>query len=82
MSVVMWEVRAAEGRLDDLVRHVDRHAPPDAQIYRADGPEPRVVVITPDPGSGRLLDVPDDLVARPPHSWRFDTVIREGPARG
>jgi hypothetical protein len=80
--VVMWEVRAADGRLDELVRHVDRHAPPDARIYRADGPDPRVVVIAPDPGNRRLLDVPDGLVARAPHSWHFDEVTRERPTSG
>lgn len=70
---IMWEVRAADGRLDELVSLVDRLADPSAEIYRADGPDARVVVIDP---SGRGLQVPDDLVARPPHVWRFDAVAR------
>ena len=73
---VMWEVRAADGRLDDLVAFADVHADPSAQIYRSAEPEARVVVIDP---SGRGLadaDVPADLVARPPHSWHFEPVER------
>lgn len=76
---LMWEVRAADGRLDELVSTVDRLADRSAQIYRADGPDPRVVVIDP---SDRGLQVPEELVARPPHVWRFDAVARRaaGPA--
>ncbi len=70
---LMWEVRAAPGRLDDLVAFVCAAAVPSAQVFRADGP-PRVVVIDP---TGRGVDaVPADLVARPPHSWPFEAVPR------
>jgi hypothetical protein len=71
---VMWEVRAAEGRLTELVAYVDAHADPAAQVYRSDGPEPRVVVI--DPTDRGIVDVPAELVARPPHAWQFAAVPR------
>jgi len=68
----MWEARAAEGRLDELIAYVRAHAAPEAQIYRgADGP-PRVVVI--DPAGTGISDVPPELVARPPQQWMFDPV--------
>ena len=72
--VLMWEVRAAEGRLDELVAYVERLADPRAQLYRADGPDPRLVLIDP---SGRGVDgVPAELMARAPHAWRFEAVDR------
>jgi hypothetical protein len=73
---LMWEVRAAEGRLDELVAFVDAHADPAAQVYRADGTDPRVVVI--DPTERGVPDVPPELTARPPHQWRFVAVPRGG----
>ena len=72
--VLMWEVRAAEGRLDELVTYVDSRADPAAQLYRADGPDPRLVLI--DPSGRGVDDVPPELVARAPHAWRFDAVER------
>ena len=71
---VMWEARAAEGRLGELVDFVEANAHPSAQIYRADGPDPRVVVI--DPSGSGVPDVPAGLAARPPHEWAFDEVPR------
>ena len=72
MSVVMWETRAAGGRVDELVAHVLAHADPDAEVYRS--ADDRVVVIDP---TGRGLDhVPPGLVARAPHSWPFERVRR------
>lgn len=71
---VMWEVRAADGRLDELVAVVNAQADPSARLYRADSPDPRVVLIDP---SDRAVRVPDDLIARPPHMWRFTEVPRE-----
>ena len=69
---LMWEVRAADGRDDDLVAWALEHASPDAQVYRAaDG---RVVVI--DETETGLPDVPTELISRPPHSWRFTPVLR------
>lgn len=71
-TTVMWEARAAEGRLADLIEHVRAHAVPAAQIYRgADGP-PRVVVI--DPTGTGISDVPPELLARPAHQWAFEPV--------
>jgi hypothetical protein len=70
MPTLMWEGRAAEGRLDELVVHVLTHADPAAQVYRSTDPEPRVVLI--DPSGRGIEDVPADLVARPPHQWRFE----------
>jgi hypothetical protein len=69
---VMVEVRAAPGRLDELIAFVRAHANPQAQVYRsADGPH-RVVVI--DPSDQGIPDLPLELVARPPHQWTFEPV--------
>lgn len=68
----MWEVRAAEGRLDDLVAFVLAAAGPEAQVYRSGPPDPRVVVI--DDAAAPVPDPPADLVARPPHHWEFHRV--------
>ena len=72
MSVLMWEVRAAPGRLDELVAHVRAQADPSAQVFRSDDPDPRVVVI--DPTGVGVPDVPAELIARPPHQWTFEPV--------
>ena len=73
---LMWEVRAPDGRLDDLVAYVSAHADPSAQVLRSDGDDPRVVVI--DPTGRGVPEVPAELVARPPHEWRFEPVARGG----
>lgn len=75
MSTLMWEARAADGHLDLLVAFVAAHAHPSAQVYKADGPEPRVVVI--DPTGAGVPGVPPGLTARPPHEWAFDEVQRD-----
>jgi hypothetical protein len=72
----MWEVRAADGRLADLVAYASAHADPAAQVFRSDGTDPRVVLI--DPTCRGLPDVPDELIARPPHEWHFEAVTRGG----
>jgi hypothetical protein len=69
MTVVMWEVRAAEGRVDQLLEHVMAHADPAAAVYRSTHGAPRVVVI--DPTGRGLSEVPEQLVARPAHAWSF-----------
>ncbi|HZZ96560.1 MAG TPA: hypothetical protein VFE19_06085 [Jatrophihabitantaceae bacterium] len=74
MTTLMWEVRAAAGRLDELVAYADQHADPSALIFRAGESDPRVVVI--DPSGQGLPDVPSELVARPPHAWPFAPVDR------
>ncbi len=71
---VMWEAKAAEGRVDELVAHVLASADPAAQVFRNAS---RVVVV--DPTDRGVADVPAELVARPPHVWRFDPVPREAP---
>jgi hypothetical protein len=74
MTTVMFEVRAVEGRVEELVAFVLAAADPAAQVYRSAGPEPRVVVI--DPTGRGIADVPAELVARPPHTWPFEPVPR------
>ncbi len=76
--VLMWEVRTAGDRLDELVAHLDAHADPSAQIYLSQGEEPRVVVI--DPSGHGIAQVPTHLMVRPPHTWEFQAVTRRsGP---
>jgi hypothetical protein len=71
----MWAVRAAAGRLDELVALVNASADPSARIFSSAGADARVVVI--DPSERGVPDVPAELVARPPHEWSFDEVIRD-----
>ena len=73
----MWEVKAAPGRLDDLLELVLEHADPAAEVYRSN--DGRVVVI--DPTGRGLADVPGELVARPPHVWPFEPVPRRSGTR-
>ncbi|MBI1759677.1 MAG: hypothetical protein HYR62_10730 [Actinobacteria bacterium] len=75
LPVLMWEVRAAPGRLADLVRHVAAVIPPGAEIYRSptgDGDERLVVV---DPARAPVPDLPSELTARPPYAWEFERVL-------
>jgi hypothetical protein len=69
---LMWEAKAADGRADDLLAWTLQHAAPDAKIYRS--ADDRIVVI--DPTDTDLPDPPADLLARPPHAWRFTQVPR------
>jgi hypothetical protein len=73
-AVLMWEVRAAEGRLDELVEAVRAVADPAAQLYRSAEPDGRVVLI--DPSGRGVAGVPAELVARPAHEWMFQAVAR------
>jgi hypothetical protein len=70
----MWEARAADGRLAELVAWVDATADREALIFRADDAAPRVVLI--DPTGRGLPDAPADLLARPAHQWTFEPVTR------
>jgi hypothetical protein len=72
----MWEVRAAPGRLDELVDFVNATADPSALVFRSGGTDARVVVI--DPSGRGVPDVPVDLIARAPHAWDFQPVERLG----
>ena len=73
-TVLMWEVRAAPGRLADLLEAIRAAAPAAASVYASDDPDERVVVI--DPTGQGPGEVPGELVARPPHQWIFDVVDR------
>jgi hypothetical protein len=57
--------------MEELVRFVLAHTDPAAQVYRG---EDRVVVI--DPSGQGVAGVPEELVARPAHSWSFERVPR------
>jgi hypothetical protein len=72
MAVTMWEVRAAAGAAEALIRWVLERVEPDVQVYRSDAGPDRVVVI--DPAGTAAVDlagVPPELIARPPHAWDF-----------
>ncbi|MEO8888801.1 MAG: hypothetical protein ABI429_05845 [Jatrophihabitantaceae bacterium] len=69
---LMWEVRAAPGRIDELVAHVRAHVHASAEVYRSDDADPRVVVI--DPTGDGPADVPVELLGRPAHEWHFTRV--------
>lgn len=68
----MWEAKAAPGRAAELLAHALAHAHPDADIYRS--ADDRVVVI--DPTGAGVPEPADELIARPPHAWRFERVAR------
>ncbi|MGI8666950.1 MAG: hypothetical protein ACR2N4_13100 [Jatrophihabitans sp.] len=88
--MTMWEVRAAEGRLAELLGWLLARVGAGAQVYRSAGAEPgaepgaesgaesggaRVVVIDPSgQAEQRLAGVPAELVARPAHAWDFEPV--------
>jgi hypothetical protein len=69
----MWEVRAAEGRLDELVAYAIKNADPAAEIYAANDPA-RLVLI--DPSGRGLPDVPAEFVGRTPNEWQFRKLAR------
>jgi hypothetical protein len=69
----MWEVRAAEGRLDDLLAYAMQNADSAAEIYAANDPD-RLVLI--DPSGRGLPDVPAEFVARAPNEWQFRKLAR------
>jgi hypothetical protein len=68
VTITMWEVRAAPGRLDDLIAYV-RNEIPAATLYRG---EDRLVAIY-DAGTA-APEPPAELVARAPHAWDFERV--------
>lgn len=77
----MWEARAAQGRGDDLLAWARAQclagAPLRRETFRA--PQDRVLVITwwegeYDADLPELPDPPGDLVTRPVHRWRFESV--------
>jgi hypothetical protein len=78
-DTLMWEVRAAEGRLQDLLSWVDAEAAPALRRYpgllTADvftASDERVVVIARFSGPrGRIPEPPAALLRREPHQWSF-----------
>lgn len=70
--VVMWEARAVPDQCDALVDWALAISTDDAEVFRSDGPEPRVVIIQ--RAGQELPEPPDALVARPPHAWNFARV--------
>ncbi|MER6080305.1 hypothetical protein [Streptomyces sp. NPDC001833] len=78
----MWEARAAEGRGAELLawarKQVLTREPARRETFRA--PQDRVLVITwwessyDDPDLPELPEPPADLVTRPVHRWRFESV--------
>jgi hypothetical protein len=67
MSWVMWEAKAAPGQSDALLEWLLARSPEGAQVYRSTD---RVVLIIEAPVP--FDEPPAMLVARPPHSWKFD----------
>ncbi|HEY2042220.1 MAG TPA: hypothetical protein VGH11_06030 [Jatrophihabitans sp.] len=73
--IAMWEVRAADNRLDDLLSWVLERVTESARVYKSELGEPRVVVIDSTGQAETLLATPPhDLVARAPHCWNFEEV--------
>ncbi|WP_458245220.1 hypothetical protein [Streptomyces sp. MAI_2237] len=78
---LMWEARAVEGRGGDLLAWAQRQnlgaAPLRRETFRA--PQDRVLVITwwdapYDAALPELPEPPVELVTRPVHRWRFESV--------
>ncbi|MBL7499859.1 hypothetical protein I6A84_28800 [Frankia sp. CNm7] len=86
-DTVMWEVRAAPGRLVELVAWVRNTAVPDLlgragclRVEVFDASDERVVVIARFAGlAPRLPAPPGDLLRRPAHAWPFRHVSTHRP---
>jgi hypothetical protein len=75
MTVTMWEVRAADGQLEQLLAWLLPRLAESAEVYRSAAGEPRVVVLDPTGEvTDRLAGVPAELIARPAHAWQFEAV--------
>jgi hypothetical protein len=71
-ATTMWEVVAAESRLDELLAWVRARVAGSAQLYRSVDDELRVVVIDPTgQAATSLAGCPTELVSRPAHAWDF-----------
>jgi hypothetical protein len=77
-DTMMWEARAADGRLDELLGWADTELVPWLQLrpdvtkYELFSAADRLVVIVRfDQGTTPLPDAPTVLLARPAHQWPF-----------
>lgn len=71
----MWEIRAAGGRLDELIEWALGRIDGSARVYRSNAGEPRMVVIdATGQVAGQLADPPAELIDRPGHAWEFSPV--------
>jgi hypothetical protein len=66
----MWEAKAADGRADELLAWLVDAAPL-GEVFRSSD---RVVLVVDLAASEAVPQPPPDLVARPPHAWRFTRV--------
>ncbi|WP_017974662.1 hypothetical protein [Actinopolyspora halophila] len=81
MEALMWEARAAEGKLEELLgwaenalAELSEHGScRDAAVYR--GGQDRVVVLAHFDGAPEELTAPPgELLARPVHQWPFTRI--------
>jgi hypothetical protein len=63
----MWEAKAADGRTDELLAWL-LDAAPRGEVFRS---ADRVVLVVDLATSEAVPQPPPDLLARPPHAWRF-----------
>lgn len=85
-NALMWEVRAAEGRLAEVISWIEGNVVPflghqhgcrSVDVYRS--AEDRAVVIAHFDGEPVALpEPPNELVARPVHQWPFEHVRSHG----
>ncbi|GAA2487503.1 hypothetical protein GCM10010406_24570 [Streptomyces thermolineatus] len=78
---LMWEARAAEGRGGELLSWARAQRLPREPLRRETfaAPADRVLVVTwwdggHDADVPELPDAPAELLRRPPHRWRFESV--------
>jgi hypothetical protein len=83
VDTLMWEVRAAPGRMAELLAWVGAlPAPADggsADVYTATDDRLVVILHTPGHRPPPLPDPPAHLLARPPHQWPFTRQGAPGP---
>jgi hypothetical protein len=72
---LMWEAKAAEGRADELLAWLVDVAPL-GEVFRSFDRVVLVVDLASSDGvrAEAVPQPPPDLVARPPHAWRFTRV--------